>query len=388
MSRAHCIECGFEAVIDPSGSCPDGHRVGTPGERIAGAIASGVHHPDEPEPWVARVVLDEREMFDDEEPGAASDTAARSIRPRGIAVHDDPTTSTNGQSEPDGNGFGGNGRGFMQELHALSADGPPPPGPAAAGDDTANDDGAPDRPPGTSSADDPAPLVPSEPERTEDPPTRPVPTSMASDALRELAALGADLDPSGSKQPPNGRKRPATTPPAGAQPTPAPPTAPPATTGDEPVNPGDLSHLDLLDSLSPDSGSAHTSSGPSSDHLDTPAGQAGDAGPDQRTTAAPAGVPSGSSAPPPPAASPRPPSAPPPAADRDRPSAPPPAAGPDRPSARPPTAPPVGTGGTHADGVDEDDPAAARSKVDVTNFTAHGAPVGGDGRGRRRRFGR
>jgi hypothetical protein len=75
VSRAHCLDCGDHVVIDPTGRCPSGHEVGVPGARIEGALGSGTPHPDEPEPWVARVELD----VEPSPPPAA--TPAREIRP-------------------------------------------------------------------------------------------------------------------------------------------------------------------------------------------------------------------------------------------------------------------------------------------------------------------
>lgn len=59
VSRVQCLECGIAVVVDPTGICPEGHLVGSAGVRVAGAMGSDVPHPDEPEPWVATVVLDE-----------------------------------------------------------------------------------------------------------------------------------------------------------------------------------------------------------------------------------------------------------------------------------------------------------------------------------------
>lgn len=59
MSRTHCTACDLDVVVDPTGRCPDGHLVGAAGPRVAAAIGSAVPHPDEPEPWVARVEVDD-----------------------------------------------------------------------------------------------------------------------------------------------------------------------------------------------------------------------------------------------------------------------------------------------------------------------------------------
>jgi len=77
VSRVQCLECGIAVVVDPTGLCPEGHLVGSAGVRVAGAMGSDVPHPDEPEPWVATVVLDEVDI------GPAK--RERSIRPVQIA---------------------------------------------------------------------------------------------------------------------------------------------------------------------------------------------------------------------------------------------------------------------------------------------------------------
>jgi hypothetical protein len=75
VPRAHCLDCGDHVVIDPTGRCPSGHEVGIPGARIEGSLGSSTPHPGEPEPWVARVELD----VELSPPPAATPT--REIRP-------------------------------------------------------------------------------------------------------------------------------------------------------------------------------------------------------------------------------------------------------------------------------------------------------------------
>ncbi len=72
MSQVHCLECGSQVVVDPRGQCPDGHTVGTPGNRIEMAMGHETAHPDEPEPWVHRI---EMAAVD----GAAASGATRSM---------------------------------------------------------------------------------------------------------------------------------------------------------------------------------------------------------------------------------------------------------------------------------------------------------------------
>lgn len=62
MSTAYCIACASDMVVDPTGRCANGHEVGRDGNRVAAALASNVPHPDEPEPWVGQVVLDDSEL--------------------------------------------------------------------------------------------------------------------------------------------------------------------------------------------------------------------------------------------------------------------------------------------------------------------------------------
>jgi hypothetical protein len=86
VSRAHCLDCGDHVVVDPAGRCPEGHHVGIAGARIEGALGNHTPHPDEPEPWVARVDLEEEDL------GPASAAApAREIRPLSAPGSDLPT---------------------------------------------------------------------------------------------------------------------------------------------------------------------------------------------------------------------------------------------------------------------------------------------------------
>jgi hypothetical protein len=85
VPRAHCLECGDHVVIDPTGHCPEGHEVGTQGARIEGSLGSSIPHPDEPEPWVARVEVDP------EVSPPPSAMPARQIRPPAAPPAPDPT---------------------------------------------------------------------------------------------------------------------------------------------------------------------------------------------------------------------------------------------------------------------------------------------------------
>lgn len=102
MSRVQCLECGMAVVVDPTGICPEGHLVGRAGVRVAGAMGSAVPHPDEPEPWVATVVLDEADVS----PAAHE----RTIRPLQIACAD-ATEAAHGEATDH--------ESMLRELHAL-----------------------------------------------------------------------------------------------------------------------------------------------------------------------------------------------------------------------------------------------------------------------------
>jgi hypothetical protein len=108
VSRVQCRDCNMEVVVDPTGRCPEGHLVGVAGERIAGSIGEGPRHPDEPEPWVGRVVIEDDGP---DEPVAE----VRSIRPPSLAVRDDaPVADDTGND------------GLLSEFASLGED----PGPA------------------------------------------------------------------------------------------------------------------------------------------------------------------------------------------------------------------------------------------------------------------
>ena len=117
MPRTHCVDCGTSVVVDPSGLCPEGHHVGAAGARIAAAFGDDRPHPDEPEPWTARVELDAEP--DDEAP-----VPLRRARPVGV-VEDVPLT---GDVGPSGAGPADSaaeaspplGDELLRELHSLS----------------------------------------------------------------------------------------------------------------------------------------------------------------------------------------------------------------------------------------------------------------------------
>lgn len=84
MSRVRCIDCGIDVVVDPSGLCSEGHSVGTLGERLEHAIGTNIPHPDEPEPWVSSVDVEDR---------PEADVGGRSLHPVSTSDPDATTRS-------------------------------------------------------------------------------------------------------------------------------------------------------------------------------------------------------------------------------------------------------------------------------------------------------
>jgi hypothetical protein len=183
VSRAHCLDCGDHVVIDPTGRCPAGHEVGVPGARIEGSLGSSTPHPDEPEPWVARVELD-GELSP---PPAA--TPAREIRPPAAPP---PPQATTMSASPSASAPTARPDDVLRELHSLGdLDAAParPDAPAAA----ASRAPAPPQPPTPSPPATPAsPPVWSAPAQHVDASARQADGSAASrSAFEELSALEA-----------------------------------------------------------------------------------------------------------------------------------------------------------------------------------------------------
>jgi len=121
VSHVHCLECGGQVVVDPRGQCPDGHTVGTPGNRIEMAMGHEAAHPDEPQPWVyridpAEVDADARQsasgprlrVAEASTNGTGPAREARPVRAPGIpqdGADDEPTDSES----------------LLRELHSLAA---------------------------------------------------------------------------------------------------------------------------------------------------------------------------------------------------------------------------------------------------------------------------
>lgn len=105
MARVECPQCEMTVVVGPDGFCPDGHRVGRPGERIEQAIGDATPHPDEPEPWTAWI----GEAPQAETP-SPTDHEPREIRPISLGPElDDDYDSGVDHSDS-----------LLRELHALT----------------------------------------------------------------------------------------------------------------------------------------------------------------------------------------------------------------------------------------------------------------------------
>ncbi len=166
MSRAHCVACGTSVVVDPQGTCPEGHHVGSRGARVETAMGSQTAYPDEPEPWVYMI---EELVGASAGAGGGGDAPPRELRPlrmRGLpdgGFDDVPTDSD----------------ALLRELHSLAAldEATPPPAPAR---DEATPPAA-------------APQAPTPPAPPTQPAARPprLDRDAMTDAFAELSALDA-----------------------------------------------------------------------------------------------------------------------------------------------------------------------------------------------------
>jgi hypothetical protein len=116
VPMTHCLACGGPVVVDPRGICPVGHDVGTQGARVEQAMGSSTAHPDEPEPWIGMVVLEDPQSStagaDPEGIELASAGSAPTPRPaRPVAA---PRGGARRTEEPI------DSEALLQELHALS----------------------------------------------------------------------------------------------------------------------------------------------------------------------------------------------------------------------------------------------------------------------------
>ena len=122
MSQVHCLECGGKVVVDPRGQCPDGHTVGTPGNRIEMAMGHETAHPEEPQPWVYRIDPDEVD-------GEAHHGATRARLSVANASADGNTNGSGpprpvrapGMSEDDADDQPADAESLLRELHSLAA---------------------------------------------------------------------------------------------------------------------------------------------------------------------------------------------------------------------------------------------------------------------------
>ncbi len=125
MSKVHCLECGRQVIVDPRGQCPDGHTVGTAGNRIEMAMGHESAHPEEPDPWVYRI--EPTEVDDEAEPsgpgpslrvadavadgrtnGSGPAREARPVRAPGLPQGDEDDEPADAES-------------LLRELHSLAA---------------------------------------------------------------------------------------------------------------------------------------------------------------------------------------------------------------------------------------------------------------------------
>jgi hypothetical protein len=179
VSRAHCLDCGDHVVVDPAGRCPEGHHVGIAGARIEGALGSHTPHPDEPEPWVARVDLGEEDL-----PPTPAAAPAREIRPLSVPAAEPPldgagSTSSTGRSED-----------LLRELHSLGdlGDLAGPSSASSAGPSSAPSHPDAGEPPAVWTAPAAATAAPATPVT---PPRAPSPAPSSRPAFDELTALEA-----------------------------------------------------------------------------------------------------------------------------------------------------------------------------------------------------
>jgi hypothetical protein len=376
VSRVQCLECGIAVVVDPTGVCPEGHTVGGAGVRVAQAMGTDSVHPDEPEPWVATVVLDDAEV------GPAA--RPRTIRPVPVAGADAATAEEHDAATDH--------ESMLRELHALGDlhDTPPrpavpqiardtPPGPAAGTAFPAPaDPGAPTAPPVTSAAPEPPP-----------------PREQVAEGFAELSALEAAFHALGydeettlrggtpaapapaapaptadtptTSASPVAAPAPASVPTPIATPTPAPHTPTPAPHTPTPAPHDDLADFEDLFAAqdAPAPGARVAASAPAArpDLTYDPAPSS--AGPATPTPVDPVQqVPvQRAPTPPPPPVQPAPPPAPAPA-----------------PVPEDVTAPMAS--------VAQERPPSSDASLDITNFTARGGKVGAGRGGRRKRFGR
>jgi hypothetical protein len=370
VSRVQCLECGIAVVVDPTGVCPEGHTVGGAGVRVAQAMGTDSVHPDEPEPWVATVVLDDAEVGPVASP--------RTIRPVPVAGADAATEEEHDAATDH--------ESMLRELHALGDLHDTPPSPAVPR--TAHD--APSAPAAGTTF--PAPVdpgAPTAPPVTSAAPEPPPPREQVAEGFAELSALEAAFHALGYDEDTTLR---GVAPAAPAPDAPA-PTAGPPTTSASPVaapapasvpsptasTPTPAPHDDLADFE--DLFAAQGAPAPTRDLAPAAA----------RVAASPAARSDRTYDPAPTSASPAPPTPPTPAQQapaQPAPAQPAPTPAPPPVQQAPPPAP--ATDGVTAPmaSVAQERPPSSDASLDITNFTARGGKVGAGRGGRRKRFGR
>ena len=348
MSRVQCLECGIAVVVDPTGVCPEGHLIGGTGVRVAGAMGTDTRHPDEPEPWVATVVLDEAD--------AAPVVRERTIRPLRLTGADETTDSANDEAADH--------ESMLRELHALGDIHDTAPAPSPSRSPRPDRDLSPDPAAAATAVDATgAPPVPHSP---------PPPQEQVAEGFAELSALEAAFHALAYDQ---------DAPRQGEQPTDPPPTSasPPPSDPTDAAPRDDLADLeDLFATQGAHRSEPTVARDPGAPDQDQDQDQDQAHGPGRTETPAPPPnaspvAPPVGSAPTPAAAPAHPPAASTPAAAHATPDVPPPSTA----TVEEPTP-------EHAD----ETPRANQAGLDITNFTAHGGKVGAGRGGRRKRFGR
>jgi hypothetical protein len=354
VSRVQCLECGFAVVVDPTGVCPEGHTVGSAGVRIAGAMGTDSPHPDEPQPWVATVVLDESD--------ARPAPRERTIRPVRFAGSDSPVETEQDEAADH--------ESMLRELHALGDINDHPSAPPAAptgmtAPSTTPAAAAPRTPP----SDAPGPLPPPE---------------QVAEGFAELSALEAAFQALGYEDDSIHHAEA----PAGTEPAAVPAVDTAAAVADV-ASRDDLADLEDLFAAQvahAPVGIGAPASAPSR-HLDAGA-PSSQPGPDASASMADQHRAPGRAEAPGQATSPQP--APDPSGPI--PSAPPTRQVPERPRSAaveaPSDAPPPPASAEEAPAATDDRPRASDAGLDIANFTAKGGKVGAGRGGRLKRFGR
>jgi hypothetical protein len=360
VSRVQCLECGIAVVVDPTGVCPEGHTVGGAGVRVAQAMGTDSVHPDEPEPWVATVVLDDAEV------GPAA--RPRTIRPVPVAGADAATEEEHDAATDH--------ESMLRELHALGDlhDTSPRPAVPQIARDTASGPAA-----GTAFPAPADPGAPAAPPVTSAPPGPPPPREQVAEGFAELSALEAAFHALGYDEETTLRGgTPVAPTPTTDTPTTSAPPAPAPAPASVPTRPTPAPHDDLDDLA--DFEDLFAAQGASAQtHGLAPAAARVAASP-------PAASPDLSYDPAPSSTSPAPPV--PVTPVQQAPEQPAPTLAPPPVQQAPPAAPATDDVTAPMASVAQERPPSSDARLDITNFTARGGKVGAGRAGRRKRFGR